>query len=326
MRTPTRTRSTGSLVAAGFLLAAGVASTACGAGSERRFASIGTAGTGGIYYPLGGALARMLGEAVPGVSFTAEVTGGSVENLNRVAAGQIDLGMAIGTTLALSATGPDAASYRQLRVVAPLYPNVAHVLVAPRAELESLAQAAGARVSLGAAGSGTEQMARDVLAAYGLDETDIQQRYLSFNESSSALADGALEAAILSVGYPASAVLEATTTSGVRLLGLDPGPLAALIEAHPYYRASVIPAGAYPGLERDVPTVAVMNWIFATTQLPDEIASALLDVLRDRRDELAAVSEIARRIELDALERAPLPLHPATVAWLARRPGEASAR
>lgn len=299
------------------VLAGALALAACGGDGQRRFLSLGTAGTGGIYYPLGGALARMLGEALPGTSVTAEVTGGSVENLNRVAAGQMDLGMAIGTTLALSVQGPDAGRFRSIRVVAPLYPNVAHVLAAPGSGLDSLAGARGARVSLGAAGSGTEQMAREILAAYGLTVDDVDARYLTFTESASALGDGALDVALLSVGFPASAVLEATTTSGVRLLPLDPGPRAALADSYRYYRTATIPAGSYPGLDRDLPTVAVRNWIFADAALPDEVVRAVLDILRYRRDELVAVSDIASRIELDTLADAPLPLHPAAEEWLA---------
>lgn len=300
-------------------LALGVTLGACGEPGGRTFLSLGTAGTGGIYYPLGGAMARMLGEALPGTSVTAEVTGGSVENLNRVASGQMDLGMAIGTTLALSRSGPDAERYASIRIVAPLYPNVAHVLAEPGSDLSSLAQARGMRVSLGAAGSGTEQMAREILAAYGLGVEDVDARYLSFTESASALADGALDVAILSVGFPASAVLEATTTAGVRLLPLDPGPRDILAREHRYYREAVIPAGAYPGVERELPTVAVRNWIFADARLADEIVRAVLDVLQTRRDELVAVSDIAARIELDTLADAPLPLHPAAEAWLAER-------
>lgn len=301
------------------LLVLALALGACAGPGERRFLSLGTAGTGGIYYPLGGALAGMLAEALPDTSVTAEVTGGSVENLNRVAAGQMDLGMAIGTTLALAASGPDAERYRSIRIVAPLYPNVAHVLAARNAGVDSLADARGLRVSVGAAGSGTEQMAREILAAYGLSVDDVDARYLSFTESASALGDGALDVAILSVGFPASAVLEATTTSGVRLLPLDPGPRSALADGYRYYRAATIPARAYPGVERELPTVAVRNWVFADASLPDEIVRAVLDVLRDRRDELVAVNDIASRIELDSLADAPLPLHPAAAAWLDER-------
>lgn len=284
-------------------------------GAARRFGSLGTGGTGGIYYPLGGVIARMLSERLDSMTFTAEVTGGSVENLNRVASGEMDLGIAIGTTLALAASGPDAARYEHLRIVAPLYPNVAHLLVARNADIESLAQIEGRRLSVGSAGSGTEQMSRELLSAYGLTLDDVDVRYLSFAESSAALRDGAIDAAILSVGYPASAVLEATTAGGVQLIGIEPQRLDTLIAQYAYYSPTTLPANAYPGVTTDLTTAAVRNWIFATADLAPEIVIALLDSLSDGREQLEQVNQIASQIDLGALDRAPLELHPAAVAW-----------
>jgi len=292
----------------------------CAGNADRQFASLGTAGTGGIYYPLGGALARMIGEGVPQLQVTAEVTGGSVENLNRVASGEMDLGMAIGTTLAQAVAGDDSARYADVRIVAPLYPNVAHLLVSPDSDVTALADAREMRISIGAPGSGTEQMAREILAAHALGLDDIDPQYLSFSESATALRDGTIEIAILSVGYPAAAVLEATTTGGVGLLSIEPTPLQALLEAHPYYVASEIPADVYPGAGQAVQTVAMMNWIFAREDLPAEIVYATLDALRDRIDELATVNDVARQIDMGALENPPMPLHPAVSEWLRTSP------
>lgn len=299
---------------AAFALIALVATmpTACG-DSSRRFASIGTAGTGGVYYPLGGALARMLGEQVPGVTFTAEVTGGSVENLNRVIAGEMDLGMAMGSALAKAA---DEGAGDRLRIVAPLYDNLTHILVRRGAVVSDVSQLRGTRVSLGAAGSGTEQLSRDLLEAAGIDLDQVDLRYLSFGESASALADSAIEAAIISVGFPAAAVLEATTTSGVRLIGLQESQVDELLRRFPYYERAVLPAGSYPGVDADLVTVSVRNWLFSTAALDAEIVRGVLSVLQQRRDELERVNDIAARIDLTALRRAPLPLHEATAAWL----------
>lgn len=294
-----------------------VASASCAASDgDRRFASLGTAGTGGIYYPLGGALARMISEAVPGLEVTAEVTGGSVENVNRVAAGEMDIGIAIATTLVQTDRGTDAERYAAIRIIAPLYPNVAHVLAAPGLDIESLSNGRGLRISLGAPGSGTEQMAREILGAHDLTIDDVRPQYLSFAESATALRDSAIDLAILSVGYPAAAVLEATTTGGVRLLPIEEAPLRALLAAHDYYDSSEIPPGIYAGSETAVPTASVLNWLFARDDLADEIVVALLDALRDRGEELAGVNGVARQIDLGSLTRAPLPLHPATVEWL----------
>jgi len=298
------------LTAAALLLSV----AACAGGeSAPTFYSIGTGGTGGIYYPLGGALASRLSAADSAGRYTAEVTGGSVENVNRVVAGQIDLGF----TLAISAyeaytNGIDgAAPAADLRIVAPLYPNVVHVMVASGAGIESVADFAGRRVSVGSAGSGTEQTAQQVLAAYGLSYDDVSAQYLSFSESAAALRDGALDAAILSVGFPAAAVLEATTAGGVELLPIDGAGLEALLSAHPYYEAGEVPAGAYPGVEATVPTVAMNNWIVADAGLDARVVEHLLTILRDDREGLARVHEMTRQIDLARLGSAPIPLHAA---------------
>jgi len=309
----TLTRRTAGLLL--LLLPAGVACS--GKGGDVQFLSVGTGGTGGIYYPLGGAIASLLSSSDPERQYTAEVTGGSVENIARIAAGQIDLGFAIGTSIAAAFNGDgDTTPVPELRVVAPLYPNVAHVLVRDSAGIVSLADLAGKAVSVGSAGSGTEQFSRHLLAAYDLDYESINERYLSFSESSAALRDGAIDAAIFSVGYPAAAVLEATTNAAVTLLPITGDPAAKLRRLYPFYTDAVIPGGTYARLENDVATVAVMNWMVGLESLDPTSVTDLLDLLRDRRDFLVRVNGIAAQIDLAAMADAPIPLHSAAAGWL----------
>ena len=299
----------------------GLLLAACGGegrGPSRQFLSIGTAGTGGIYYPLGGAMASLLSVGDSVRQFTAEVTGGSVENVNRVREGQIDMGF----VLSLSAYeayngGMDyPVPFTELRVVAPLYANMVHVLVPRGSRANSLAELAGARISVGAAGSGTEQVARQILEVYGLSYDDVDARFLTFSESAASLRDGAIDAAIISVGYPAAAVLEATTTGGARLIAIEPERVAELRGRYPYYSVGAIPAGAYPGVGADLSTVAMMNWVVARADLDPEVVTHLLDILRHQRAALEQVHEMAGQIDLATLADAPIPLHPATLSWM----------
>lgn len=293
--------------------------SACSGGEAgSAFHSIGTGGTGGVYYPLGGALAARLSAADSTGRYTAEVTGGSVENVNRVMAGQIDLGFALGIS-AYEAyhNGIDGgAPAADLRIVAPLYPNVVHVLAASGSGLTTVADFEGLRVSVGSAGSGTEQTAQQVLAAYGLTYDDVSAQYLSFSESAAALRDGALDAAILSVGFPAAAVLEATTAGGVELIAIEGAGREALLAAHPYYDEGTIPGGAYPGVDAAVPTVAMNNWLVGRADLEPHIVEYLLTILRDDQADLARVHDMARQINLAGLTRAPIPLHSSAEAFV----------
>lgn len=295
---------------------------ACGGGEGRvEFMSLGTAGTGGIYYPLGGAIASRLSIADSARQYTAEVSGGSVENVNRLGSGQMDIAMAIASTVyqAQKGEGDFTQPISGLRAIAPLYANMTHIIVPASSSATSVADFGGFRVSVGAAGSGTEQLARHLLEAHGLTYDDVEPRYLSFAESSAALRDGAIDAAIISVGYPASAVLEATTTGDMRLISVDADVLATMLVEHPYYSEGEIPPGAYPGVEESVTTLTVMNWVIAMDTLDDEVVTILLNIFENDRVSLEQVHDMARQIDLNRLDTAPIPLHRAVEAWAAQR-------
>ena len=295
-----------------------------GGGGATRFLSVGTGGTGGVYYPLGGALTNRLSARDSSRQYTAEVTGGSVENVNRVRNGQIDLAFALGGTAyeAFHGGGPDYPDpVPGLRIVAPLYPNPTHILVRGSSDIESLADLRGTRVSVGAAGSGTEPISRQLLEAVGLTYDDIDVRYLTFGESAAALADGAIDAAIISVGYPASAVLEAMTTGGARLLPVSEETYQALREKYPYYTMGEIPAGVYPGVDAPIPSVSMMNWMVSMDALSDDVVVHMLDVLHEDREALARSHESAAQIDLAQLGDTPIPLHAAAERWWAEHRG-----
>ncbi len=300
------------------LLAAVFALTGCAGEGRRTFLSIGTAGTGGIYYPLGGALASRLSVADSARQYTAEVTGGSVENVNRVINGEMDLGFSLASTIVEAYNGgPDHPTPAPtLRMVAPLYPNVTHVLAATGSDVRSLADAAGRRVSVGAPGSGTEQVARELFQAYGYTYDDFDARYLSFRESSDALRDGAIDVAVISVGFPAAAVLEALTAGAAYLIPIDRQQIDAMVRAHSYNQPAVIPAGAYPGQAEAVATTLMMNWIVADQGLDASVVDLVLHTLTEERQSLERVHQIAKQIDMGALANPPIPLHAATIRWL----------
>lgn len=293
-----------------------------GDGPRTEFLSLGTAGTGGIYYPLGGALASLMSIADSSRQYTAEVTGGAVENINRLRAGQIDFAFATANTVYEAFHGsPDfrGEAITGLRVLAPLYPNLTHILVADGIDATDVSEFEGFRVSVGAPGSGTEQMSRQILAAHGLTYDDIDARFLTFTETASALRDRAIDAAILSVGYPAAAVLEATTTAGVRVIGIRPEVIAELRDAHPYYVQGEIPAGAYPGVENALTTTTLLNWVISMDTLADDVVNGLLNVMGAQRVKLEQVHAMAKQIDMAALNNAPIPLHEASARWIQGR-------
>ena len=282
-----------------------------------RFLSLGTGGTGGIYYPLGGAIASLLTLQDENRTYTAEVTGGAVENINRIRAGQIDLAIATANTVydAYFGSPEFAGTVPNLRVVAPLYPNPTHVLIAEGSKAQSVEDFRGLRVSVGAPGSGTEQISKRILAVHGLTYEDVDVRYLTFTESASALRDRAIDAAIISVGYPAAAILEATATGGAQLLPIPPNRITELMDLYPYFGRGEIPGGIYPGVDEPISTAIVLNWIVASEALPNDIVINVLNLIDNDRQALENVSIMAREIDLAFLENAPIPVHPGVEQW-----------
>jgi len=282
-----------------------------------RFLSLGTGGTGGIYYPLGGAIASLLTLQDENRTYTAEVTGGAVENINRIRAGQIDLAIATANTVydAYFGSPEFAGTVPNLRVVAPLYPNPTHVLIAEGSKAQSVEDFRGLRVSVGAPGSGTEQISKRILAVHGLTYEDVDVRYLTFTESASALRDRAIDAAIISVGYPAAAILEATATGGAQLLPITPNRITELMDLYPYFGRGEIPGGIYPGVDEPISTAIVLNWIVASEALPNNIVINVLNLIDNDRQALENVSIMAREIDLAFLENAPIPVHPGVEQW-----------
>ena len=193
------------------------------------------------------------------------------------------------------------------------------MLVPARSDARTIADLRGRRIAVGSAGSGTEQVARHLFDAAGIDYADVDERFLSFTESAAALTDGAIDAAILSVGYPASAVLEATTTGGARLLAIDAATAEAMRQDHPFYTPDTIPAGVYAGQDAAIASVSVMNWVVADARLDSAVVNSLLRILDEDREALRRVAEIAGQIDLRRLADAPIPLHRASAVFLRSR-------
>ncbi len=301
------------------LAIAGIAAGCTEAPAAQHAFTLATGSTGGIYHPLGDVIAERMSQVADERMFTAAVTGGSVENIHLVLEGEADLGFAISTSVHEAyrgGTGFDSAA-TALRIVAPLYPNLTHVLVAPGVTARNVSDLRGLRVSVGPEGSGTEQLARQLLDAYQLTYADVAPTHLSFSESAAALARGDIDAAILSVGRPAAAVRTALQ-AGARLLPLDSAVVRTLIERFPYYSPGAIPAVDYPALDADVPTLSVLNWIVARHDLEDDVVETLLNVLANDRDTLRAAVHLAGTINLANLHAAPVPLHDAARRWLDR--------
>jgi TRAP transporter TAXI family solute receptor len=279
--------------------------------------SIATGNTGGVYYPYGGGLAKVIGESLR-VQATAEVTAASVDNLKLIQQRKVDIAFTLADTLddaiggrgAFQPTGPIKA-----RVLAVLYPNYTHLATVAHNGIERVADLRGRVVSTGSPGSGTEVIALRLLRAAGVDpDRDVRRQALSVNASVDALKDGKIDAFFWSGGLPTASILDLSSSIGVtaRLLSNDVAiPVLQQRFGRALYSRRVIPKGAYPGMNADVAVVAVQNALVVHDSMEEPLAYDLTRVLFEKRAELAAIHPEARHLSLaTAVEGSPAPFHP----------------
>ncbi|MFG1861797.1 TAXI family TRAP transporter solute-binding subunit [Microbispora bryophytorum] len=298
------------------LLAAGCGGDRSGAGGGTGGGtrlSIATGNTTGVYYVLGGGLAELIDKHLPGHRATAEATGASVENIQRVVRGQSDIAFTLADTAADAVKGTGAFTAPQpIRALARLYGNYTHVIARTDAGITSVAALRGKRVSTGSPNSGTEVIALRMLAAAGLDPgKDVERQALSLPETVQGLKDGTLDALVWSGGLPTSGITDLVTSMGdeVTFVPLN-DVLPAMRAAHgPVYAEGVIPKAAY-GTPSDVPTIVVPNLLVVNAGMDAKLAEDLTRLVFDHKADLEKVHASARDITLaDAPETDPVPLH-----------------
>jgi hypothetical protein len=289
--------------------------------------SIATGGTGGVYYPYGGGIAKVISETLPNVQATAEVTSASVDNLKFLRDGKADIAFTLADTLdeAVRGSGPFQEFGKvPAQSLAVLYTNYTQVVTLTDRGISRIADLRGKTVGTGAAGSGTEVIAFRVLEAAGINPTtDIQKQSLGVAQSVEALKDGKLDAFFWSGGVPTAAILDLANTPRIswRLLGND-DVLPALQQRYSpslYYRV-VIPTGAYPGLDSDVPVVGVSNCLVVLDKMPEQLAYNITKVLFDKQADLIAIHPEAKNLSLEtATVGSPAPFHPGAIKYYRER-------
>jgi TRAP transporter TAXI family solute receptor len=288
--------------------------------------SIATGNTGGVYYPYGGGLARVISQSVPHVDATAEVTAASVDNLKLIQLGKADIAFVLTDTLddAIHGRGPFAKMPVKARTLAVLYPNYTQVGTIEGKGINRLSDLRGRVVSTGSPGSGTEVIAFRVLRAAGIDpDRDIHKQSLTVNASVDALKDGKIDAFFWSGGLPTASLLDLASTVGItaKLIPNDE-VLPTLQQQYTpgLYFKLVIPKATYAGVEYDSGSVGVANALVVKDTMSDELAYELTKVLFDRQSDLAAIHPEAKKLNLaTAVQGSPAPFHPGAIRYYQER-------
>ncbi|WP_439596578.1 TAXI family TRAP transporter solute-binding subunit [Falsiroseomonas sp.] len=281
--------------------------------------AIATGTTGGVYYPLGGALANYLSRDIPGMSATVEVTGGSVANLQLLGANRVGMVISQVDAAVDAVRGNDRFRGRPVpvRALAVLYTNRMQVVTVASTGITKMSDLKGKRISTGAPGSATEVMALRLIEAAGLHrDNDFRARErLSPAESTNAIKDGKLDAYFFVSGYPTSAITDLGASPGVQLVLIDHHEfIPAIVEKYgPVYFPEEIPAGAYPGQTRPNKQMSVANIVGVREDMSADMATRILNVMWSHRTDWAQVHSAARDFTLEVQKSAAagVPWHPA---------------
>ena len=304
------------------LLIASVLMLGSVAGAQTNRISISTGGTGGVYYPLGGGMANILSKYVPGLQATAEVTGGSVDNLKLIGAGKAEVGFTMADSGWDAFNGVDKFKDSKVnaRTLMVLYPNRLHVVTIEGTGISKLADLKGKRLSTGSPGSGTEIMAFRLLEAAGIDkDKDVKRERLSISESVNALKDRKIDALIWSGGVPTAALTDLAATPGIKIKLIDHGDAAEAMNKKygPLYVKGTIAAKAYQGQDNATTNVDVWNLLVTNDKMSDQMAYSIVKTLFEKKAELVAVHRDADAIALENQgATSPLPYHPGARKYL----------
>jgi uncharacterized protein len=280
-----------SYLAMGGLIGSALAFSATAQAQQQNFITIGTGGITGVYYPAGGAICRLVnqGRKEHNIRCTVESTGGSVFNVNAISSGDINMGMSQGDVqyFALRGEGAfkDKGPNKDLRALFSLHPEAMTIVARRDANIKSWDDMKGKRLNIGDPGSGNRVMTTDLMNESGLKTSDLKLATdLKPGEMASALCDNKIDAFTYVVGHPSAAIKEATTTCSATVISVPDAHMAKVLKGAPYYATATIPAKMY-GDHPDVKTFGVLATVVASTQMPDNVAYAVVKAVFDNLED-----------------------------------------
>ncbi|MGI6434718.1 MAG: TAXI family TRAP transporter solute-binding subunit [Syntrophomonadaceae bacterium] len=303
-----------SLLAIGLAGCASKTDTGEKAPAQTKFINIATGGTAGTYYPLGGAMAEILKQSIPGVNATAEATGASAANINMLNGGSVDIAFVQNDVSYYAVTGTELFKDNKiegLKAISTIYPETCQIVTLKKSGIKSVADFKGKRIAVGAAGSGVEANTRQILAANGLTYDDIKPQYLSFAEAANGLKDGNTDAAFVTAGFPTAAIQDIAAQHEIVMIPVSDEIADKLVAQYPYYTKVKIPAGTYAGQTEDVQALAVKAMLVVTDKMDEETAYQITKAIYTNLDKLVAAHSVGKLITIEsATDGVSIPMHP----------------
>lgn len=283
-----------------------------------RFLSIGTASSGGAYYPIGIGIANVITSSL-GVQTTAQVTGGSIENNILIQEGAVDLGITMTNLLfeAYHGQGDYKKACPDLNLLLNnLSTGIFHVVTLESTGIKSMADLKGKRVVMGPAGGGALNVAQAVWGEYGFTVDDIKATYISYSDGIAALKDGNVDAVVVQSAPPAAAIQELTaTTKGVKLIPIEPEMILKITEKYPYLSSLRLSKDVY-GLNEDIEVVYAGTCIAINKNLPEAFVYDITKAIFENIEKIQQSHPSAKGLKLEtAAKGAPIPIHPGALKY-----------
>lgn len=282
--------------------------------------TMGTGGTSGVYFPLGGAISQVLSNKSNGtLSITAQATGASGENMRLTEVNEVDLAIVQNDVAHSAYNGlePFKSKLGNVRAIARLYPEYLHVVASKGSNVKKLEDFKGKKVSVGARGSGNEVNCRQIFGFYGLDYQNVTPIFLPYGETADQFKDRALDGFVFTIGTPNPAIQDITTAQEVVFVPLDGAKSDAVIAKFPFLVKDAIPAKTYLGQEVAVPTLSVQAILVVNKDMTDEVAYTITKTLFENLDSVAKSHNKGSEITLaKALDGITIPFHPGAERYL----------
>ncbi|MFP7571084.1 TAXI family TRAP transporter solute-binding subunit [Marivita sp. S2033] len=304
--------------AAGLAAVASIAFGGAAMAQDQQFISIGTGGVTGVYYPTGGAICRLVNRdrKEHGIRCAVESTGGSVYNINTIKAGELEFGVAQSDWQYHAYNGTSSFAdnpFPEIRAMFSVHPEPFTLLVRGDSGITSFEELKGKRVNVGNPGSGQRATMEVVMDAYGItmDDFGLATEYKG-SEMAKQICDDNIDAMIYTIGHPAAAIKEATTTCDVKLVDVTGEEIDKLVADNPYYRVATIPAGMYAGNDEDTTTFGVGATFVTSSEVSDDVAYTVAKAVMSNLDDFRGLHPAFANLDAKEMVKDGLsaPLHP----------------
>ncbi len=285
-----------------------------GTAVSKEYISMLTCGTAGIYYPMGGGIARIWNTYVPEVNATAETSGCSVVNLRLMEQGQAHTAICQNDAVYYSTKGLkffEKKPAAKPRGVLMLYGEPLHIATTKQTGIKSIPDFKGRRVRVGYPGAITVENVRSLLEVYGITFKDMDTSLMSLSDSFKQMKDGDIDAMLECHGYPGAGFMDLAHHRDMVLLEVDEEHAKKMQEKFPFMASDIIPAGAYRGVDKDVHTVGVRCMVVASSDLSADLVYKLTKAIFEHLDILRETHAKGKLVTLEtALLGMPIDLHP----------------